>query len=70
MSDYLVLDADLYIPTGVPATAEQVAAWLEDGVITQDVFDQLGPEQTTVAEPEEDALSVLAAEILGGGTRA
>lgn len=47
MSDYLVLDADLFIPTGVPATAEQVAAWLEDGTITQEVYDQLGPEQTT-----------------------
>ena len=48
MSDYLVLDADLYIPTGTPATPEQVHAWLADGTITQEVFDALGPEQTVL----------------------
>ena len=55
MSDYLVLDADLYIPTGTPATPEQVHAWLADGTITQEVFDALGPEQTVLPE-EFDAV--------------
>ena len=53
MSDYLVLDADLYIPTGTPATPEQVHAWLADGTITQDVYDQLGPEQATLSDSAE-----------------
>ena len=56
MSDYLVLDADLLIPTGTPATPEQVHAWLADGTITQEVFDALGPEQTVLPEPVEEAV--------------
>ena len=30
------IDADPYVPTGVPATAEQVAAMVEQGIITNE----------------------------------
>lgn len=52
MEEYLVLDADLYIPTGTPATAEQVQQWLEEGTISQEIYDQLGPEQQIEANSE------------------
>lgn len=52
--DYFVLDADLFVPSGIPATPEQVHAWLADGTITQEVFDMLGPEQTTILAQNEN----------------
>lgn len=45
MSEYLVLDADLFIPTGVPATPERVAELLAEGVIDADTVALLGPDQ-------------------------
>lgn len=48
--DKIVLDADLAIPTGIPATAQQVHQWLADGVITQEIFDALDESQRIIPE--------------------
>lgn len=44
-SQKFVLDSDLFIPTGIPASADQVRDWLLEGKITEEVFESLVPEQ-------------------------
>ena len=44
MSDYII-DADPFIPSGVPATVEQVTAMVVDGVLPADKVPDLHPNQ-------------------------
>jgi len=59
VDDYFILDADPLIPTGVPATPEDVLRLLADPDIplTPEAIDQLPPEQ----RPDPEAI----AEVLG-----
>ena len=56
MADF-VIDADVFIPTGVPATTEQVAALVADGTLPAEKVTDLVPEQ----QPEDLKAAVLEA---------
>lgn len=56
MSDF-VLDADVFIPTGIPATAEEVTAMVVDGILPADKVADLVPEQ----QPDDIAEAVASA---------
>ena len=44
MSDFII-DADPYIPSGTPATVEEVAAFVVDGILPVDKVADLHPDQ-------------------------
>ena len=44
MSDFII-DADPFIPSGVPATVEEVAAFVVDGILPVDKVALLHPDQ-------------------------
>ena len=44
MSDFII-DADPFIPSGVPATVEEVAAFVGDGILPVDKVADLHPDQ-------------------------
>lgn len=48
-----ILDSDLFIPTGIPASADQVRDWLLGGEITEEVFESLVPEQRDLEVVDE-----------------
>ncbi len=54
MSDY-ILDTDIFIPTGVPATPERVAELLASGDVPTSAVEALGEEQTPTAVQLGDA---------------
>ena len=56
MSDYII-DADPFIPSGVPATVEQVTAMVVDGVLPADKVPDLHPNQ----RPDDIAEAVASA---------
>jgi hypothetical protein len=58
MSEPFILDADPIIPTGVPATPEQVAAMVVDpaSVVTEDVIPLLVGEQQPTPEMIQAAI--------------
>ena len=56
MADF-VIDADPFIPTGVPATTEQVAALVAEGTLPAEKVLDLTPEQ----QPEDLKAAVLEA---------
>ena len=56
MTDYII-DADPYIPSGVPATPEQVAVLVAEGTLPADKVTDLATEQ----QPEDLKAAVLEA---------
>lgn len=48
MRECLKIDTDPYIPTGVPATPEQVAQMIADGKLPADI--ELHPSQRLIVE--------------------
>ena len=64
MSDFII-DADPFIPSGVPATVEQVTAMVVDGVLPADKVAALAPDQ----QPDSiaDAVAVVVADRVGKG---
>ena len=64
MSDFII-DADPLIPSGVPATVEQVTAMVVDGVLPADKVAALAPDQ----QPDSiaDAVAVVVADRVGKG---
>ena len=57
MSEGFILDADVFIPTGVPATPEQVAVLVADGTLPADKVADLAAEQ----QPDDLKAAVLEA---------
>ncbi len=64
MSDFII-DADPLIPSGVPATVEQVTAMVVDGILPADKVAALAPDQ----QPDSiaDAVAVVVADRVGKG---
>ena len=56
MSDFII-DADPFIPSGVPATVEQVTAMVVDGILPADKVPELVAEQ----QPDDIAEAVASA---------
>lgn len=52
MSEYLTLDADPFISTGVPATPEQVDHMLSVGLLNESIIEKLTPEQRPDVEDD------------------
>lgn len=50
MGDFII-DADPFNPTGVPATREQVAQMVADGILAEEQVQQLVPEQQPEVTP-------------------
>ena len=62
MSEGFILDADVFIPTGVPATPERVAELVAEGTLPADKVTELVAEQ----QPEDlkaAVLDVIAAQV-------
>ena len=59
MSDYII-DADPFIPSGVPATVEQVTAMVVDGILPAAKVADLTPDQQpdSIAEAVTEAVAV------------
>ena len=51
MSDFII-DADPYIPSGTPATVEQVIAMVVDGILPADKVTALSADQQPAASPK------------------
>ena len=64
MSNFTI-DADPYIPSGVPATVEQVTAMVVDGILPAAKVAALAPDQ----QPDSiaDAVAVVVADRVGKG---
>ena len=64
MSDFII-DSDPFIPSGVPATVEQVTAMVVDGILPADKVAALAPDQ----QPDSiaDAVAVVVADRVGKG---
>lgn len=64
MSDFII-DADPFIPSGVPATVEEVAAFVVDGVLPADKVADLHPDQ----QPDNigDAVAAVVADRVEAG---
>lgn len=59
MSDFII-DADPFIPSGVPATVEQVTAMVVDGILPADKVAALAPDQQpdSIADAVTEAVAV------------
>lgn len=64
MSDFII-DSDPFIPSGVPATVEEVAAFVVDGVLPADKVADLHPDQ----QPDNigDAVAAVVADRVEAG---
>ena len=64
MSDYII-DSDPFIPSGVPATVEEVAAFVVDGILPVDKVADLHPDQ----QPDNigDAVAAVVADRVEAG---
>ena len=64
MSDYII-DADPFIPSGVPATVEEVAAFVVDGILPAAKVADLHPDQ----QPDNigDAVAAVVADRVEAG---
>lgn len=64
MSDFII-DADPYIPSGIPATVDEVAAFVVDGILPADKVADLHPDQ----QPDSvaDAVAAVVAERVEAG---
>lgn len=64
MSDFII-DSDPFIPSGVPATVEEVAAFVVDGILPVDKVADLHPDQ----QPDSvaDAVAAVVAERVEAG---
>jgi len=64
MSDFII-DADPYIPSGTPATVEQVIAMVVDGILPVDKVADLHPDQ----QPDNigDAVAAVVADRVEAG---
>ena len=64
MSDFII-DSDPFIPSGVPATVDEVAAFVVDGILPADKVADLHPDQ----QPDSvaDAVAAVVAERVEAG---
>ena len=64
MSDFII-DSDPFIPSGVPATVEEVAAFVVDGIMPVDKVADLHPDQ----QPDNigDAVAAVVADRVEAG---
>ena len=64
MSDFII-DSDPFIPSGVPATVEEVAAFVVDGILPVDKVADLHPDQ----QPDNigDAVAAVVADRVEAG---